>query len=462
MSVGVKYHYKHFIYPFVVEQKKYGKFLASILKNDKMWKFKIHNVKEDEKMYNFFLPYMRKFLFPTVYWSDKYKKKFKQYDIDLKSTVLKHSSCNTFEYDLNYLKNKILNKRRADIIDFDVTEIKLICFEPGICFFDIKAEIDEEEEIIDIENIIDFNSIFREITPDNCNVKNTNISVRSLDNINDIAIFIKSTIAGFESDNLENKYYDKLFTYTYVCLDKLSWSRPEDVNKIKNSFFKLQYNMDTKNTSLLNSEYDRINENLYSKWQYSLFGFSRESGLIMASEVEKYNITYMPHTFEKNYFYMLLLAIYQRISLINLSQELISGDKTKANKLQGKLTRFTQITWFSQITNSENGMDIWKKWKDAFELENLYEEVHRQCNEYYNMVSASVQDRISAILFIISIASVVLAGMQIVVPMLNIENELVELLVITLVIAICSIYPAYRILRWLKHRIKNNIGKIRR
>ncbi len=461
MSVGVKYHYTHFIYPFVVDTKKYGKFLASILKNEKVWKFKIHNVKEDEKMYNFFLPYMRKFLFPTVYWSDKYKKRFKNYDADMKANELKHSSCNTFEYDLSYLRKKVLNKRKDNIIDFDITEIKLICFEPGICFFDIKAEIDEAEEIIDLEYIMDFNSIFREITPDNCNVKNTNISVRSLDNINDIAIFIKSTIAGFESNSLENKYYDKLFTYTYVCLDKDSWNKPEDINKIRNNFYKLQYNMDTKNTSIFNDEYDKINENIYSRWQYSLFGFSRESGLIMASEVEKYNITYMPHTFEKNYFYMLLLAIYQRISLINLSQELITGDKTKANKLQGKLTRFTRITWFSQITNSENGMDIWKKWQNAFELQNLYEEVHRQCNEYYNMVSASVKDRISAILFIIYVASVVLAGMQIIVPMLNIESKFVEIIVVIIVATIACSYPAYVILRWFKHRIQNNLGRKR-
>ncbi len=458
-GVNVKYHYTHFIYPFVVDQKKYSKFLASIIKKEKEWKLKMHNVKEDERMYNFFLPYMRKFLFPTVYWSDRYKKHFKSYDTDTKASILKRTSCNTFEYDLNFLKNKVLNKRKDNIIDFDVTEIKLICFEPGICFFDIKAEIDEAEEVIDLDYIIDFNSIFREITPDNCNVKNTDISVRSLDNINDIAIFIKSTIAGYESDSLENKYYDKLFTYTYVCLDEKSWNKPEDIDKIRNNFYKLQYNMDTKNTSMFNHEYDKINENVYSRWEYSLFGFSRESGLIMASEKEKYNITYMPHTFEKNYFYMLLLAIYQRISLINLSQELISGDKTKANKLQGELTRFTRITWFSQITNSENGMDIWKKWQNAFELQDLYEEVHRQCREYYDMVSASVQDRISSILFIISIASVVLAGMQIVVPMLNIEKKWIETVVIALVLSIISVYPLYIILRWIKNKFQNRLGK---
>lgn len=458
-GANVKYHYTHFIYPFVVEQKKYGKFLSSILKNEKAWKLKMHNVREDEKMYNFFLPYMRKFLFPTVYWSDRYKRHFKQYDVDTKANVLKRTSCNTFEYELDNIKNKLLNERKDNIIDFDITEIKLICFEPGICFFDIKTEIDEAEETIDLDYIIDFNSIFREITPDNCNVKNNTISVRSLNNINDIAIFIKSTIAGYESDSLENKYYDKLFTYSYVCLDKASWNKPEDIEKIKNNFYKLQYNMDTKNTSLFNHEYDKINENVYSRWQYSLFGFSRESGVVMASEMEKYNITYMPHTFEKNYFYMLLLAIYQRISLINLSQELITGDKTKANKLQGELTRFTRITWFSQITNSENGMDIWKKWQNAFELEDLYEEVHRQCREYYDMVSASVQDRISSIIFIIYIANIILVGLQIIVPFLQIDSVFLEIAVIAIVAAICAIYPMYLILRWIKHKLQNKFGR---
>lgn len=462
MSVGVKYHYTHFIYPFVVENKKYSKFLASILKNDKSWKFKIHNFKEDESMYNFFLPYMRKFLFPTVYWSDRYIKKFKMYDNEIKANILKNCSCNTFEYDLSQMKNNVLNRRKDNIIDFDISEIKLICFEPGICFFDIKAEIDEAEQIIDLDYILDFNNIFREITPDNCNVKNPTISVRSLNNINDIAVFIKSTIAGFESSSLESKYYDKLFTYSYVCLDKNSWNKPEDIDKIKNNFHKFQYNMDSKNASVFNADYDKITNNVYSRWQYSLFGFSRESGVVMTSEVEKYNITYMPHAFEKNYFYMLLLAIYQRISLINLSQELIACDKTKANKLQGKLTRFTRITWFSQITNSENGMDIWQKWKNAFELEDLYEEVHKQCREYHEVSSASIQDRISTMIFFIYVANIILVGLQILIPLFNIENLYIEIIVTIIVITIALAYPLYFILSFFKNKLFNKNINIRR
>lgn len=453
MSIGVKYHYTHFIYPFVIDEKRYHSFIYSIQKNSRVWKYKMNNFKDDVENYSFFLPYMQKFLFPTLYWNEKEKNDFKKKDSKEKARILGQTSCVCFEYDLKNIKNSVLARRKENIIDFDITELRLICFAPGICFFDIKTEIDEAEDIIDLSNIIDFNNSFRRITPSNCDVKDDSISVRSLNNINDIAIFIKSTIAGFEAENLENKYYSKLFTYSYVCLDKDTWSSPEDINKIRESFYKLQYNQESNKTTKFNPDYDKLKSNVYSRWQYSLFGFSRESGVVMTSEVEKYNITYMPYVYEKNYFYMLLLAVYQRISLINLSQEMMSNDNRNANKVQKKLTRFTHITWFGQITNSENGMDIWKKWQDAFELRDLYEEVHRQANEYHNMVSSSIQDKISVIVFIIYIANIILVGIQILVPLLNIQSFWVEVMVTSIIALIAAIYPMYLIGRWIKKKV---------
>ena len=69
-----------------------------------------------------------------------------------------------------------------------------------------------------------------------------------------------------------------------------------------------------------------------------MFGFSRESGVVFVSDKEKYDITRMPYNFEKRYLYMVLIALYQRISLINFSQNLMRQDKTAVKKLKKNLS----------------------------------------------------------------------------------------------------------------------------
>lgn len=97
---------------------------------------------------------------------------------------------------------------------------------------------------------------------------------------------------------------------------------------------------------------------------------------------------------------MVLIALYQRISLINFSQNLMRQDKTAVKKLKKNLTQFTNSSWFGQITNSEHGMDIWKLWQKAFGLPELYDEVHKEYLEYYDYVVSNNQSRISMILMI--------------------------------------------------------------
>ncbi|MEG1705293.1 MAG: hypothetical protein RR290_01805 [Clostridia bacterium] len=458
MSLKVKYQYTHFIYPFVVENKKYTDYIKNIVMQEKNWKLKIHKQKEDEETYNFFLPYMKKFLFPTLFWNERDIKKYKNMTENQKVNILKKSSCITFDFNLDSIKIGSVNKKRYGLIEFDIVNVKLICFEPGICFLDIKAEVQDESENIEFDKILDFNNIFRNITPENLNQNNLNIQAKDLNNVNDIFEIINSLIKGFASSDLERICYDKMFTYSYVCLDKNDWNNDSDFSKLQNDFYKLQYVTDSKSTSIFNNNCNSLKDNTYSRWNYSMFGFSRESGVVLVSEKELYNITKMPHNFEKSYMYMLFLAFYQRLSLINFLQDLLKEDKSMIHKQNKKLTKFTHFSWFSQITNSEHGMDIWKNWQKAFELQELFDEVHKQYVEYYNLVVASGQNKINAILIILYTVSVIFTGLQIIVQMYNINNTFIEPLIIFLIIITALSYPVYVIGRWIKHKLESNDG----
>ncbi len=453
MSLKVKYQYTHFIYPFTIENGKYGKFIESILKQNKTWKFKIREEKEDEESYNFFLPYMRKFLFPTLSWSDAEKKQFKSQSLKQKVTTLKNTTCATFELNMNHLKKGTSIKRKSSEIEFDLLTMKLICFEPGVCFIDIKTEL-EDIGHIDFSKILDFNNMFRNLN----NKTNFDIKAKDIDDVNDIWDFVNKTINKYESTDLSTKCYDKMFTYSYVCLDKESWGLKSDFKKIKNDFYKYQYVIDSKSSAIFNTDNENLDNNSYSRWQFSEFGFSKESGVVLVSEKEKYNITKMPYNYEKKYLYMLLLAFYQRITLINFSQDLLKNTEDSIKDLKTKLTKFTHYSWFSQVTNSENGMEIWRKWKDAFELKELYDEVHREYLEYYEYVSTVGQEKINVLLIFLYTMSVIFAGFAIIVPMLELSAPWFEPLIITLIVISAASYPLYMIAKKIKNIINKYLG----
>ncbi len=448
MHIKAKYQYTHFLYPFVIENGKYPYFIESILKKTNEWSLLVHQYKSDEESYDFFLPYMRKFLFPTLFWNKNYIKKLKNSGIFRKSLELSKLSSITFKYNMSRIKKGSITDYDNKIINFDISDIKIICFEGGICFIDFKAQIDEKNELIDFNKILDFNYYFRNLTP---RLKSNAIN-RIVENSKAINIpkFIKDITYEYESKSLDKMYYDKMFTYSYVCVD--GWENSSDFEQMKNDFYKFQYVMHSKSSAIFNKNCDKLEDNTYSRWNYSMFGFSKESGVVFVSDKERYNITRMPYNFEKRYLYMVLISLYQRISLINFSQDIMKQDKTAIRGLKNKLTQFTNSSWFGQITNSEHGMDIWKIWQKSFDLPELYDEVHREYIEYYDYVVSNNQSRISTILMLFYIVNITFSGIQMLTNIIDIEN--MQIYVIIAMIFCALAYPLYLLLSWMKHKME--------
>ncbi len=450
-----KYQYTHFIYPFVVEEGKYFNFIKSLVCKEKDWKLKIHNYYEDKQSYDFFLPYMRKFLFPTLFWDKNMERKYKIMNEQKKAINVASLSCTTFEYRLESIKTgDIVYGKQAGIIHFDISEIKLFCFKSGICFLDIRAEVDNNEGLIDFNQILDFNFSFRNLTPRAVSNKNnvSELKGKNIDKIEDIALLIKSIIDGFETDDVEKIYYDKMFTYSYVCVD--GWNVVDDFNKYKNDFLKFQYVMSTKSSAIFNDDNQKLKDNIYSMWNYSMFGFTVESGVVFVSDKEKYNITKMPYNFEKKYFYVLLLALYQRISLINFSQDLLKTDRNTARRLNRRFTQFTHFSWFSQITNSENGMNIWEKWQKAFKLQQLFDEVHKQYIEYYDLIRVSNQEKFNIVLMFTYMVNISFSGISLLASIFDFRYYWLRPIIIILMIVGILSYPLYILNVWLKDKDK--------
>ncbi len=108
MELKTKYQYTTFIYPYIVEEKEYNKYLYKLIKN-KNCKNIYYNNEKDSQLYNYFLPQIREFLFNNFCFSKNKIDELNKIDDELKTTVLGKYPCVHFEYKVN---NNISRKSR--------------------------------------------------------------------------------------------------------------------------------------------------------------------------------------------------------------------------------------------------------------------------------------------------------------------------------------------------------------
>ena len=87
MELMTKYQYTYFIYPYLIEESQYKKYLCSLLKNNKC-KLRFSNNQKDIHLYTYFLPNIRDFMFWSFGLGDKEIKEFNKLDTTMKSTIL--------------------------------------------------------------------------------------------------------------------------------------------------------------------------------------------------------------------------------------------------------------------------------------------------------------------------------------------------------------------------------------
>ena len=271
MEQKIKYQYSYFIYPYIIEEKKYNKYLLKLLK-DKKCKLKIFEKEKDLNLYTYFLPNIRETLFWSFGYSKKQLKELEQLDDDMKANLLSKNSCNIFEY---LLGENVQGKVGQDSgIFFDIQKIEIICFKSGICFLLLKTIVEEDDKFSDILN---FNYKFREINADYSSLKdyeNIRLQASNFKDIKELSTIIKNITGPVINTNSMNLDIDRFITYSYVCLDQDSWNRDKGFDNIKEEFIKY--------TNILPSSYqvnlnDKIEDNrILETRKYTKIGFNKQ------------------------------------------------------------------------------------------------------------------------------------------------------------------------------------------
>ena len=412
MELKTNYQYTYFILPYVIKEGRYQKYLLKLLK-DKDFKLKTFQKEKDFKMYQYFLPKTRDFLFSSFSLGNSKIKKLDDLPDETKSAILSKYPCNIFEYNIKKdiqgkIEGKLGNKEENQVkyeekngIFFTIGKIEIICFETGICFLVIKTAIEDD---YNFENVLNFNYKFRDINNEAAKLDgydNIRLQTNSFSNAETFKDFVrKITGANLEAMKLDIDT-ERFLTYSYVCIDQEAWNSNTKFDDINHYYIKYANILPADNSRKLEEE--KITT--VSRWKYAKLAISKLGVMLFSSSEDMNNYTILPDEFENQYLYTYILNLYKKINLKRIEQKL--KDVKKVKMARKKFIEFTKKMWIQEITEDEAGTMLNHKIGEVLELENLYGQVKNKYDVLYKDLNIEKDKKVTIIIGIILVASLI-------------------------------------------------------
>lgn len=398
MELKTKYQYTYFIHPFMVKDNRYLKYILKLLRNPNC-KLKIFQKEKDIGIYKYFVPKIRNYMFSTFTFGKLKIKKFEELSIDTKAAVLAKMPCVIFEYTF---PKDIQGKTQGEAgIFFTIQKMEIVCFNTGICFLNIKTNIENSNKFSDILN---FNYKFRNIAVDEelSSYDNIRIQTDIFDNVKGIKTFIRE-ITGPNQLEIKNIDIDteRFFTYSYTCIDQEAWNKEEDFNNIKAMFTKHIKILPNDNNTLFSSDDGKIMAN----WNYAKLGITKAGTTLFASGAEINNYTVFPHEYENEYLYTYILALYMKIYIKLINIELKEGIHVK--KARKKFVDFTKNLWIQEATIDDIGTLYYHNLRKIMELDKLYLETKNKYDVLYKEMNIEKNTNANRVIIVILIISLI-------------------------------------------------------
>ena len=416
MELKTNYQYTYFILPYVIKEGRYQKYLLKLLK-DKEFRLKTFQKEKDFKMYQYFLPKTKDFLFSSFSLGNSKIKKLNDLPDDTKSAILSKYPCNIFEYNI---KKDIQGKIEAKLgnegeskgenqvkfedkngIFFTIGKIEIICFETGICFLVIKTNIEDD---YNFENVLNFNYKFRDINNEAAKLDgydNIRLQTNSFSSAETFKDFVrKITGANLEAMKLDIDT-ERFLTYSYVCIDQEAWNSNTKFDDINHYYIKYANILPADNSRKLEEE--KITT--VSRWKYAKLALSKLGVMLFSSSEDMNNYTILPDEFENQYLYTYILNLYKKIYLKKIEQKL--KDTKKVKIARRKFVDFTKKMWIQEITEDEAGTMLNHKIGEVLELENLYGQVKNKYDVLYKDLNIEKDKKLTITIGIILVASLI-------------------------------------------------------
>ena len=366
---------------------------------DKNCKLKIFQKEKDLRLYKYFLPKIREFLFSSFSFSNNKLKKLEELPVETQAALLSKYSCNIFEYTLKKdIQGKVEDKKG---IFFNIQKIEIICFSTGICFLCMKTNV---EEYAEFSNILNFNYKFKDLNQETADLDgydNIRLQTDSFSDVESFRDFIKNiTGSNIEAMKL-NLDTEKFLTYSYSCIDQSAWNQENGFEAIEHNFIKYANILPADNSR--NFELEKVKT--FSKWKYAKLGLTKSGMVLFSSSQDMNNYTILPDEYENQYLYTYILNLYKKIYLKKLELEFKNASKVK--KARKNFIDFTKNLWIQEITEDETGTLLNHKLQEVFELEKLYNEVKNKYDVLYKELNIEKNRKSTIMIAVILVISLI-------------------------------------------------------
>ena len=394
MELKTNYQYTYFIHPFVIKEGKYQKYILKMLR-DKDFKLKTFQKEKDFKMYQYFLPKTRDFLFSSFSFGNSKLKKLEDLPEETRAAILSKYPCNIFEYRINKdIQGKVDDTKG---IYFTISKIEIVCFETGICFLIMKTSVEDDNNF---SNILNFNYKFRDINGEASleAYDNIRLQTNSFANSETFREFIrKITGANLDAMKLDIDT-ERFLTYSYICIDQEAWNNTSDFENIAHHFIRFANVLPADNSRKLQEE--KITT--ISSWKYAKLALSKLGVMLFSSSEDMNNYTILPDEFEHQYLYTYIINLYKKIYLKKIELQL--KDPKQVKKARKNFIDFTKNLWIREITDDETGTMLNHRISDILELERLYSQVKNKYDILYKDLNIE-KNRTSTIVIALILAA---------------------------------------------------------
>lgn len=398
MELKINYQYTYFLYPFIIKEGKYQKYILKMLR-DKDFKLKTFQKEKDFKMYQYFLPKTRDFLFSSFSFGNSKIKKLDELPDETRAALLSKYPCNIFEYRIKKdIQGKIEDSKG---IFFTILKLEVVCFETGICFLIIKTNVEDDTSF---SNILNFNYKFRDI--------NSDIGLDTYDNIRiqtnsfDSAETFKSFIRKITGSNLDAVKLDidteRFLTYSYICIDQEAWNSTSDFDKISHHYVRFANVLPADNSR----KFEEQKITTVSSWKYAKLAISKLGVMLFSSSEDMNNYTILPDEFENQYLYTYIINLYKKVYLKKIELELKNPKQVK--KARKSFIEFTKNLWIREITDDETGTMLNHRIAETLELESLYNQVKNKYDILYKDLNIEKDRTSTVVIAIVLVASLII------------------------------------------------------
>ncbi len=401
------------VLPFAIENRR--NFDAeSALDNSPRWRrrtFSLENLDDVERT-EYFLPYVRRFLFPTLYE-----------DRNADGESRGEPTCRHYDFDLNLLGavgedglpiTLTCHERRKRMTfryDMLLESAKLVLFNYGVGFIVLKFTMrpphqtfhDQMDALIHLRMIA---PLYAGFDMPVIAIGETRFGVPQL-----LAYLLaefnqhgKPPAAPADSPQLQAlpvkpTYDDRMMVYTFSCLNPDSC-----LSDVKHNQRHLSSTSIVNFERRLDASPQETSEPPLRTWQHQRWqGFSKDGGSLVVFNTDRFHERYLGMYTETYYFDIFLLAVLQRVTLLNLFERLSdiqaltkggSDSRRLLRRVRKDLLLFKNQCWFSQITNRERGLQLWKRWQEQLENRTLLDEVNEQGEELDNYLQGQTRERV--------------------------------------------------------------------